>query len=104
MATRFAEHMNIAPEDAMAYVETFMEVVWDALGQGDRIEIRGFGVFQIQERKARKARNPRSGTPVEVACHRTVRFKPGKRLRERVRDTGLKTSPGRKPSRQKTKA
>ncbi len=63
----------------------------DVLGKGERIEIRGFGIFQIQERTSRKTRNPRSGEEVVVGPKRTVRFKMGKELRERVREAGAGT-------------
>lgn len=73
----------------MPYIEAFMDVVLDALGRGDRIEIRGFGVFQIREHQLRTARNPRSGAVVKVGRRRTVRFKTGKKLRDRVREAGF---------------
>jgi nucleoid DNA-binding protein len=55
-----------------------------ALVQGERIEVRGFGVFEVRQRQARQARNPRTGTVVVVAAKRTPFFKVGKELRARV--------------------
>jgi nucleoid DNA-binding protein len=60
-----------------AIVETLLEV--------GRIELRNFGVFEVKRRKARKARNPRTGEPVEVPPKLVVSFKPGKEMEERVR-------------------
>lgn len=88
LVLRFAERMQMEPDDVRAYVDAFLAVVVDTLGAGERIEIRGFGIFQIEERNGRKTRNPRTGEAVQVGPKRTVRFKMGKELRERVRDAG----------------
>ena len=89
LAVRFAEQMGMDPEQAVPYVETFMNIILDNLGKGERIEIRDFGVFQILERKSRVARNPRTGIKVHVDTKRTVKFKTGKALLERVREAGF---------------
>ena len=60
-----------------AIVETLLEV--------GRIELRNFGVFEVKQRKARKARNPRTGEKVDVPPKNVVTFKPGKEMEERVR-------------------
>ena len=60
-----------------AIVETLLEV--------GRIELRNFGVFEVKQRKARKARNPRTGEKVDVPPKCVVTFKPGKEMEERVR-------------------
>ena len=60
-----------------AIVETLLEV--------GRIELRNFGVFEVKRRKARKARNPRTGEKVDVPPKNVVTFKPGKEMEERVR-------------------
>src|SRR5262249_29849107 len=51
-----------------------------------RIELRNFGVFEVKQRKARKARNPRTGEKVDVPPKHVVTFKPGKEMEERVRN------------------
>src|SRR5271166_2628532 len=63
---------------------TFDAIVETLLEQG-RIELRNFGVFEVKQRKARKARNPRTGEKVEVPPKCVVTFKPGKDMEERVR-------------------
>jgi nucleoid DNA-binding protein len=60
-----------------AIVETLLEV--------GRIELRNFGVFEVKQRKARKARNPRTGDKVDVPPKNVVTFKPGKEMEEKVR-------------------
>ena len=56
----------------------------DALAQGERIEIRGFGSFDLRHRPPRIARNPRTGEAVDLPAKVTVHFKPGKEMRDRV--------------------
>ena len=62
------------------------ERISDALAQGERVELRGFGTFDLRIRHPRTARNPRTGAPVAVGVRRVVYFKPGGILRRRVRD------------------
>ena len=63
-------------------VETVFERIKDALKQGEKIEIRGFGNFRLKERQPRKARNPKTGESVEVPQKKAIRFKAGKALKE----------------------
>lgn len=80
----FAERTNLPPETVRPIIEAFFDAVVDSLATGERIEIRGFGVFQIQEKQSRKRRNPKSGETVVVAPTRTVKFKMGKKLRDKL--------------------
>ena len=64
--------------------KTFDAIIDTLVGEG-RIELRNFGVFEVKKRAARKARNPRTGDPVDVAEKFVVTFKPGKEMEERVR-------------------
>lgn len=64
--------------------KTFDAIVETLLTKG-RIELRNFGVFEVKRRKARKARNPRTGEKVDVEPKNVVTFKPGKEMEERVR-------------------
>lgn len=65
-------------------VETVFESIKDALAQGGKVEIRGFGNFKLRSRKARKARNPKTGEAVEVPAKKVPYFKVGKELREMI--------------------
>ncbi len=65
-------------------VEAFLDAVKDALARGDRIELRGFGVFKVRHRKARTGRNPKTGEPVEVPSRDVPVFEPSRHLRSRV--------------------
>jgi len=66
----------------------------DALVQGQRIEVRGFGSFSVNHRPARMGRNPRSGESVAIPDKRVPHFKPGKALRERVDSAASNGHPG----------
>ena len=65
--------------------KTFDAIVETLLTDG-RIELRNFGVFEVKRRKARKARNPRTGDRVDVGPKSVVTFKPGKEMEEKIRD------------------
>jgi len=69
-------------------VKTLLDAMTQALAEGQRIEIRGFGSFSLSSRQPRVGRNPKSGEQVMVPGKQVPHFKAGKELRERV-DTGL---------------
>ena len=77
-----AESLN--KKEAELVVNTIFTSIGDALINGDRVEIRGFGSFSIRERDAREARNPKSGEVVSIPAKKTPFFKTGKELRSRV--------------------
>lgn len=74
-------------------VQKTFDAIVDTLLSERRIELRNFGVFEVKRRKARKARNPRTGTRVDVPPKFVVTFKPGKEMEEKIRrldaDAGL---------------
>ena len=65
-------------------VESIFDSIKDALVQGGKVEIRGFGNFKLRSRKARKARNPKTGEAVDVPPKKVPYFKVGKELREMI--------------------
>jgi DNA-binding protein HU-beta len=71
---------GITKTKAEMAVETVFEKMKRALEQGDRIELRGFGVFTVKPRKTGIGRNPRTGAEVSIPPGKAVRFKPGKEL------------------------
>jgi nucleoid DNA-binding protein len=70
-------------------VQMLFNGIIDTLITEGRIELRNFGVFQVKRRKARKARNPRTGEPVEVAERSVVTFKPGQEMEDRIGELRL---------------
>jgi DNA-binding protein HU-beta len=77
---RVVERTGLPRTKAESAVDTIFEAMKSALGEGDRIELRGFGVFTVKPRKTGVGRNPRTGTEVTIAPGKAVRFKPGKDL------------------------
>lgn len=76
------ERTGLPRTKAEAAVDTVFEGLKQALAAGERIELRGFGVFSVRARKTGIGRNPRTGTEVSIAPGKAVRFKPGKELHE----------------------
>ncbi len=76
------ERTGLPRVKAEAAVETVFESLKKALVAGDRIELRGFGVFNVRPRKTGIGRNPRTGAEVSITPGKAVRFKPGKDLHE----------------------
>lgn len=75
---------GITKKDCALVVDGFLAAVKRALANGNHIEIRGFGTFKVRKRKARKARNPRTGDAVRVPSRSVAVFKPSKHLQARV--------------------
>jgi integration host factor subunit beta len=65
-------------------VDDLLEAISKALSDGQHLEIRGFGTFKVRERRARRARNPRSGSEVQVPAKLVPVFKPSKELKAQV--------------------
>ncbi len=72
---------GLSKPEAQKAVNALFEGMKEALLSGERIELRGFGVFQVKDRKRGIGRNPKTGVEVEIPPGKTVRFKPGKALR-----------------------
>lgn len=78
---RVAEQKGITKVKAEIAVDAFFDEIKTALKGGERIELRGFGVFLVKPRKSGIGRNPRTGAEVPIPPGKTVRFKPGKEIR-----------------------
>lgn len=77
-------HGHLSSADVDLAIKAILEQMTEALANGERIEIRGFGSFSLHRRVARKGRNPKTGEMVNLAEKSIPHFKPGKDLRERV--------------------
>ena len=80
-----AEKYGITQLDAKGIVQGTFDAILEDLVRYGRIELRNFGVFEVRQRAARKARNPRTGEEVQVPPKKVVVFKPGKTMEEKVR-------------------
>jgi integration host factor subunit beta len=79
--------MQLAYKDVELAVKTILEHMANALSNGERIEIRGFGSFSLHYRPPRVGRNPKSGDPVSLPAKYVPHFKPGKQMRDRIDQT-----------------
>ena len=77
---------HISKKDTETVVNTIFDSMTESLKQGDRIEIRGFGSFQVKIREAREGRNPKTGDEVKIPAKRAPFFKVGKELKERIEE------------------
>src|SRR5262249_41926204 len=82
---QISERLDMTQLKTKEIVQQTFDAIVDTLLEVGRIELRNFGVFEVKQRKARKARNPRTGTQVDVPPKNVVTFKPGKEMEERVR-------------------
>jgi len=73
--------VEISQSEANDAVNAVFDAMREALTQGERIELRGFGVFLVKNRKRGIGRNPKTGVEVAIPPGKTIRFKPGKALR-----------------------
>ena len=88
IVNRVAERTGVPKMKAEQAVDALFHSMKEALARGERIELRGFGVFVVKPRKRGVGRNPRTGEEVAIPSGKTIRFKPGKELQAHGFDTG----------------
>lgn len=79
-----AEKAEISKKDAEKAVKAFTDAVAEELAKGGKVQLVGFGNFEVSERPAREGRNPRTGETMTIAASKTPKFKPGKALKEEI--------------------
>jgi integration host factor subunit beta len=95
LVNRIAERTGQTKVVAKEILQMFLDEVIRELSQGNRLEFRDFGVFEVKPRRARRAQNPRTLQKVEVPPKRVVKFKVGRVMRDRVGDGLSKHEPAR---------
>ena len=84
LIAEIAERAEISKKDAEKALKAFTDVVADELVKGDKVQLVGFGTFEVSERAAREGRNPKSGEPMKIEASRSPKFKAGKALKDMV--------------------
>lgn len=84
LISKVAETSDLSKKDATKAVDAVFEAISDALEAGDKVQLVGFGNFEVRERSARKGRNPQTGEEIEISASKIPAFKPGKTLRDIV--------------------
>ena len=79
-----AEKAEISKKDAEKALKAFTDVVTDELVKGEKVQLVGFGTFEVSERAEREGRNPKSGEPMTIAASKSPKFKAGKALKAMV--------------------
>ena len=79
-----AEKAGLTKADATRAIDATFEAITDALANGDKITLVGFGTFSVSKRAAREGRNPRTGETVQIAARNAVSFKAGSALKDAV--------------------
>ena len=87
LAERVAGRLHLTRKQAEAAVNILLASIIEALGEGDKVELRGFGSFRTRSRRARQGHNPRTGDAVQVPAKTVPFFRAGKELEKRVRSS-----------------
>ena len=82
LVAAMAEQTNLSKKDAEAALKAFTDVVAEELKKGEKVQLVGFGTFEVSERAAREGRNPQTGETMEIKASKTPKFKAGKALKD----------------------
>ncbi|WP_338473199.1 HU family DNA-binding protein [Niallia sp. XMNu-256] len=80
-----ATQAELTQKDATKAVDALFDTISNTLAQEEKIQLVGFGTFEVRDRSARKGRNPQTGEEIEIAASKVPAFKPGKELKEAVK-------------------
>lgn len=80
----YAEKTGMSKKDAQDNLEALWELLTDLMRKGSKVNVTGFGIFKVADRKAREGRNPRTGEVIQIPASKKVRFTPSKVLKEAV--------------------
>lgn len=80
-----AEKTELSKKDATSAVDAVFEVITETLSKGEKVQLIGFGNFEVRARAARKGRNPQTGEEIDIPASNVPAFKPGKALKEAVK-------------------
>lgn len=81
-----AEQAELSKKDSEKALKAFIDVVTDELKKGEKIQLVGFGTFEVTERAAREGRNPQSGKPMQIPASKAPKFKVGKALKDAINE------------------
>ena len=86
LVAALAAKTDLSKKDAEAALNGLVEVISDTIANGEKVQLIGFGTFEVKARPARVARNPRTGEEVKIAASKAPSFKAGKALKENVNE------------------
>lgn len=82
LIAKVAELTDLSKKDVTKAVDAVFDAISDALQTGDKVQLVGFGNFEVRERQARKGRNPQTGEEIDIPASKMPAFKPGKSLKD----------------------
>lgn len=82
---KVAASTDLTKKDATSAVEAVFETITNTLAEGEKVQIIGFGNFEVRDRAARKGRNPQTGEEIQIPASKVPAFKAGKALKEAVK-------------------
>lgn len=82
---QIANRASVSQKDAEKALKAFTEAITEALKEGDKVTLVGFGTFEVSERAGRTGRNPQTGEPVEIPASKSPKFKAGKALKDAIK-------------------
>ena len=85
LASRLAEKMGVTKKQGAEWLDAFVDEVTKVMRSGDKVNITGFGIFKVSDRKAREGRNPRTGEAIHIAASKKPRFTAGKLFKEAIK-------------------
>ncbi len=84
LVAAIADQTELSRKDAEKALKAFTDIVADELKKGEKVQLVGFGTFEVSERPAREGRNPQTGEPMPIAASKAPKFKAGKALKDMV--------------------
>jgi DNA-binding protein HU-beta len=84
LIAKVAEETGLSKKDATKSVDAVLDAIAGALKNGEKVQLVGFGNFEVRERSARKGRNPQTGEEIEIPASKVPAFKPGKALKDGI--------------------
>ena len=84
LAQKLGDKLGVSKKQAAEWIDAFTDEITSLLRSGEKINITGFGIFKVADRKAREGRNPRTGETIQIKASKKPRFTPGKLLKEAI--------------------
>lgn len=84
-AQKMADRLGVSKKQAAEWIDVFTDEVTKVLQSGEKLNITGFGIFKVADRKAREGINPRTGEKIQIKASKKPRFTPGKLLKEAIK-------------------
>ncbi|MCC3379271.1 HU family DNA-binding protein [Paenibacillus farraposensis] len=85
LINQVSESTELSKKDVTKAIDAVFEAISGALKNGDKVQLVGFGNFEVRERSARKGRNPQTGEEIEIPASKIPAFKPGKALKDGIK-------------------